>query len=347
MEMQMEAARNNAAWVEAQKIVISEDLVVAARQQLQFLFIVDQEGCLYDGPALDRAINRYNLCWLPLLARHSDSPLLEGPLIVPLDCEWIWHCHRLSPVRYKDDCETLYGKILDVAKVQSITQGSSSGKTEEIWNKMYPNEPYKLYLDGDIVQRSAAKPVGDPGCTNYDLAAAVKRQSSFFYQVSRSSMKDQCFLKEAMARYKAFLYLVRKNKSGGTSFFSVPTYDIDLMWHCHMLRPVSYCKDTTEILGEVLDHDDTDSDRKKGRKLDVGFTKTTESWEETYGRPYWKAGAMYRGCESDQGAHCISSIHEISACGGCGGGCGGSCGGGCRGGGGCRSSCGGGGGCSG
>ncbi|KAL6571851.1 hypothetical protein OROHE_002720 [Orobanche hederae] len=40
----------------------------------------------------------YNVFWLPLLANHSKSRLLEGPLVVPLDCEWIWQCHRLNPL---------------------------------------------------------------------------------------------------------------------------------------------------------------------------------------------------------------------------------------------------------
>jgi hypothetical protein len=47
------------------------------------------------------SIFRYNACWLPLLAKHLESPISEGPLVVPLDCEWIWHCHRLNPVGYQ------------------------------------------------------------------------------------------------------------------------------------------------------------------------------------------------------------------------------------------------------
>ncbi|KAL6580837.1 hypothetical protein OROMI_006760 [Orobanche minor] len=64
-------------------------------------------------------IERYNVFWLPLLANHSESRLLEGPLVVPLDCEWIWHYHRLNPVRYKSDYDEFYGKILDNQNVVS------------------------------------------------------------------------------------------------------------------------------------------------------------------------------------------------------------------------------------
>lgn len=47
-------------WLEAQKIETSVDLLAAAKQQLLFLAAVDRNRCLYDGPALERAIYRYN-----------------------------------------------------------------------------------------------------------------------------------------------------------------------------------------------------------------------------------------------------------------------------------------------
>jgi hypothetical protein len=50
-----------------------------------------------------------------------------------------------------------------------------------------------------------------------------------------------------------------------------------------------------KLLRKVLEHDDTDADRSEGKKLDVGFTETTEQFESTFGVRYWKAGCMYRG----------------------------------------------------
>ncbi|RYR50103.1 hypothetical protein Ahy_A07g036679 isoform B [Arachis hypogaea] len=85
-------------WAEAQKIIISEDLLVKAKQQLLFLAEVDRNRCLYGGSVLERATFRYKYCWLPLLAKHVETPMTQEPLVVPLDCEWIWHCHRLNPV---------------------------------------------------------------------------------------------------------------------------------------------------------------------------------------------------------------------------------------------------------
>ncbi|KAJ0233482.1 Glycine-rich domain-containing protein 2 [Hirschfeldia incana] len=276
-------------WLEAQKIEISVDLFAAAKQQLLFLAAVDRNRWLYDGPALERAIYRYNAYWLPLLAKYTESSsICEEPLVPPLDCEWIWHCHRLNPVRYKTDCEELYGRVLDNSNVLSSVNGTCKSLTETLWGRLYPTEPYDLDLD-----KSMSKT--EEKTTTYDLVSAVKRQCPFYYQVSRPHVDNEVFLQEAVARYKAFLYLIKRNRERSVKLFCVPTYDIDLIWHTHQLHALSYCKDMTEMIGKVLEHDDTDSDRSKGKKLDTGFSGTTALWEETFGVRYWKAGAMNRG----------------------------------------------------
>ncbi|XP_068312580.1 glycine-rich domain-containing protein 1-like [Pyrus communis] len=282
-------------WAEAQKIVISKDLVAAAKQQLQFLAVVDRNQHLYDGPALYKAIYRYKYCWLPLLAKYAESEVSEGPLVVPLDCEWIWHCHRLNPVHYVTDCANLYGRILVNHNIVSSIQGICKKKTEEIWIKLYPEEPYELDMSSCLSHGSAKNNYATSESTKYNLVSAVRRQIPFFYQVSRSYMNDNLFLEGAVDRYKGFLHLIKRNRERSITRFCVPTYDIDLIWHSHQLHPASYCKDLVAIMGKVLEHDDTDSDRTKGQKLDVGFSETGKQWEETFGSRYWRAGAMYRG----------------------------------------------------
>ncbi|XP_038997497.1 glycine-rich domain-containing protein 2-like isoform X4 [Hibiscus syriacus] len=282
-------------WIEAQKIEISLDIVAAAKKHLEFLAAVDRNRWLYDGPTLQRAIYRYNAYWLPLLAKCCDEMILEGPLVVPLDCEWIWHCHRLNPVRYKSDCEELYGMILDNSSVVSSLQGTCKRKTEVIWNRFYPDEPYDFDFTRASSENTSETLSGLEKHTEYDLISAVKRQSPFFYQVSREHMNNDVFIQEAVARYKGFLHLIKRNREKSIKRFCVPTYDIDLIWHTHQLHPVFYCIDLNRTLGKILEHDDTDSDRTKGKKLDVGFSGTTKQWEDTFGTRYWKAGAMYRG----------------------------------------------------
>ncbi|XP_004299821.1 PREDICTED: uncharacterized protein LOC101299090 isoform X1 [Fragaria vesca subsp. vesca] len=282
-------------WAEAQKIVLSIDLVAEAKQQLQFLAVVDRNRKLHEGPALFKAIYRYKYCWLPLLAKRIESEVTEAPLVVPLDCEWIWHCHRLNPVCYVADCETLYGRILDNQNVVSSIWGTCRKQTEQIWNKLYPHEPYEVQNNSIFSDDTSLDIHKVSESTKYDLVSAVKRQISLFHQVSGAYVKNDIFLKEAVARYKGFLHLIKRNRQLSVKRFCVPTYDIDLIWHSHQLYPAAYCKDLKTILGKVLQHDDTDSDRTKGNKLDVAFSGTTKQWEETFGSRYWRAGAMYRG----------------------------------------------------
>ncbi|CAN7019371.1 unnamed protein product [Brassica rapa subsp. trilocularis] len=282
----------NLEWLEAQKIEISIDLIAEAKKHLQFLGVVDRNRWLYDGPALKRAIYRYNAYWLPLLAKHSESSsTFEGPLVPPFDCEWVetqqwvWHCHRLNPVRYKSDCEEFYGRVLDNSGIVSSANGSCKLQTEKLWKRLYPMEPYDLDLDMAI-----SEPISPfEKCTSYDLVSAAKRQSSFYLEVSRANVDSEIIMEEAVGRYKAFLYLIKQNREKTIKLISVPTYDIDLIWHTHQLNPSSYYKDMVKIFGNILQHDDTaDSDTSEGMNLDTVFSGTTAQWEETFGQRYWK-----------------------------------------------------------
>ncbi|PKA52337.1 Nodulation-signaling pathway 1 protein [Apostasia shenzhenica] len=288
-------AEQEKEWLEAQNISISDDLVPLALKQLEFLAAVDKRRFLYGGPILERAIRRYKTCWLPLLAWFTKSAHLEGSLVVPFDCEWIWHCHRLNPVQYHRDCMEFYGRTLDCKNVQSSLQASSENLTAGKWAKFYRDEPFELDYSSPSAESKCNPHTETSSTFTYDLASAVKRQSSFYYQVCRPVMHDKRFLEGAVARYKGFLHLIKRNRESSTRCFCVPTYDVDLIWHSHQLQPLSYQKDMIELIGKILEHDDTDSDRTKGQKLDVGFSETTKQWEDTYGLRYWRAGAMYRG----------------------------------------------------
>ncbi len=44
-------------------------------------------------------------------------------------------------------------------------------------------------------------------------------------------------------------------------------YDIDIVWHSHIVNPSKYFTDMQSILGYVMNHDDTDQERTPGSKL--------------------------------------------------------------------------------
>lgn len=310
MAMESDELQQHKSWNSAQSIAFRVDLIAAAKAQLRFLAAVDRHPCLYEGPAVKRAVHRYENCWLPLLAEHGPYINAGIPLIPPLDCSWIWHCHRLNPVQYIKDCESHYGKLLDAPLITDDAD-EAANSTKLLWDCLYPQEKYDLNfkeydnvvlgeskdttLDSISPQNQEFEVLAAKGGSRkimYDLEAAVARQRSFYYQVARIHMSDERFLKVALQRYKGFLYLL---KLSNLKVFMVPTYDIDLIWHSHQRIPKAYREDMVQLLGRVLNHDDTDSDRSEGKKLDTGFNQTYEYWQRTFGVLYKRAGAMYRG----------------------------------------------------
>eukprot|EP01018_Ginkgo_biloba_P025969 Gb_06704 [translate_table: standard] len=343
MDIQQEHAIRE--WSKSQSISLRTELVSAAKQQLAFLATVDCHPCLYNGPILLVAIRRYEECWLPLLASRDGQGAPGIPLVPPLDCAWIWHCHRLSPIAYKDDCERLFGRLLDAPFVDPSMKDTAADGTAYIWKRRYPQEPYLLDLSGTTVISRDNSNLQRETRIAYDLGQAVHRQQNFYYQfsskepatcffgiqwtqkpiraaiyltvavvhltnlptgfqlhripnkhvVSGPHMTDDHYLKFAEERYKAFLHLIAKFRDNERHPFFVPTYDIDLIWHSHQLSPVAYRDDTLHLLGRVLNHDDTSEDRSLRQRLDVGFRETRELWENIFGFPYERAGAMYKG----------------------------------------------------
>ncbi|XP_024522650.1 glycine-rich domain-containing protein 1 [Selaginella moellendorffii] len=288
--MMAESEAQRSAWESAQRLKISVDLVDAAKEELEFLALVDRIPRLYEGEALNQAIHRYTSFWLPFAAAYDQNDGAKLPLVPPLDCAWVWHCHRLSPVRYAQDCKALFGKIVDAPLASPQSKDAATIETQKLWSARFPDEPFNLDVNYKSSHSSSIpEEEGRKKLAQY-LEGAVSRQKSFYYQVSQAHYLEESFLKAAEQRYKGFLYLMTL----GSTFF-VPTYDVDVMWHAHQRSPAAYHQDLIRILGTVLDHDDTDSDRTKGRKLDNGFTKTRDIWEKTYGFPYEKAGCMYRG----------------------------------------------------
>jgi len=72
-----------------------------------------------------------------------------------------------------------------------------------------------------------------------------------------------------------FLQLAKENPGR----MLVPTLDIDLIWHVHMLSPQDYHDDCLDLLGRPLSHDAT----VKQGALKQGFNDTKRLWKDAYG----------------------------------------------------------------
>lgn len=116
------------------------------------------------------------------------------------------------------------------------------------------------------------------------VIAAMMAQSKFAAKVlSMGPMViTPRFVDRAIDKYVAFLQLAKDSPNECI----VPTLDIDLIWHAHMLSPQDYETDVRCITGRLLSHDDQLGDGT----LDQAFRRTKKKWHESYGVDYVPGG---------------------------------------------------------
>ena len=277
-----------------QEIRLEElDLIGKSVLELNFLKQVDSFGFYYNEGFLRRAVKRYEKYWLPLLAKLSSNPMDDINFAPPLDIHWVWHVsrlirpnrennrsyphvfpqvHMLAPVAYSSDCQQISGRLLG-HEMQTLQRYSElREKTKERWKADYPEVPFEIGADAADEEDSWVSQI------KYNIVAAAMRQGAFYYQVSLDHYYHEDFLNDALVRYKMYLYLKSMNKET----FLVPCYDIDLIWHTHQVHPGIYQKETKNLLGFVLKHDDSVNDRSEGSKLNNADEVTRVLWYETF-----------------------------------------------------------------
>eukprot|EP00924_Labyrinthula_sp_SR-Ha-C_P012836 snap_masked-scaffold_12-processed-gene-0.28-mRNA-1 protein AED:1.00 eAED:1.00 QI:0/0/0/0/1/1/3/0/418 len=229
---------------------------------------------------------------------------LGQKLVAPLDIAWLWHVHRLVPKSYLAFCRNLVKNTgeekLSNEKVLSLFENGSemldlceegdskSNFTQQVWEKMFP--------DTDLFQMKRKNSVKEEllvlNNMQKRILSSCESQRSFLYQIFRPLFRKSEVMRSAYDDYFKFMLLIADRKSN----FTVPRYDIDLMWHSHMTgSPLSYYKSTVGIVGFHVSHDDTEEDRNEGSKLFNSFNNTVKNWKEKYGENYEKPGRGYLG----------------------------------------------------
>lgn len=304
--------------------LFSNDLVSNAKKHLQFLkdihaynqttFVssssvtnveTDPTSPLPSSVKEIESLRRYQDLWLPFVVANTTT--IQSSLIPPPDIAWLWHCHRLAPQEYTKYCETVFhGKLIIEAKPPfSFVQddemktktnvddkmASAVAHTKELWKETYPNESFFL---NKISESTIGASYTHPYLNGYDLLGSARRQTAFLWQVSGDKYACDKFLKQGVKNYEKFLKLTPQANDLG--MILVPTYQIDLMWHTHILSSISdYNKDCISIIKSHVYHDDSLTDREEGGILDVSYDATQKLWKSVYGVDYMVPGGMYRG----------------------------------------------------
>ena len=264
------------------------DIVEQLGYHIKFLQEVDDIPELKTKRYRELAAFRYEKYWLPLISTYS-KPNLVGPL----DVEWMWHCHMLAPLNYIQDCTIREGKVINHRLRNDRDRKICQERAKYIWSLMYEEEPFDLDYTQEMVEDSL-RIKHFKSCFSYDIVAASERQSSFYYNVALPHYNDRSFLENALSRYKQYIYTIKQYPDAALR----PCYDIDLVWHTHMLNPIKYRKDTTAICGGLLHHDDTSTDMSVGSKHLITGEMATEQWASLFKERFKIAGTMRRGKSS-------------------------------------------------
>ena len=269
------------------------DLLANSFKHVFFLKTLHELGVSHKRQK-NESLRRYTQLWLPLV---NDYP--EKELIPPPDIAWLWHCHRLAPRDYERYVKERFGVVLEANPPFAVHANDKNddrkvpfSPTQHLWYETYPSEPF-FQSDHDMVDDTK---VDDSSqlLSGFDLLSSTERQGTFLWQVSGERFDDIDFLNEAVENYYKFLCL--KPKAQAKRMILVPTYQIDLMWHTHILSSITlYNKDCKAIMGLTLHHDDSLNDRTEGGVLDTSYQSTKQIWLEEYGVDYHVEGGMYRG----------------------------------------------------
>jgi len=194
------------------------------------------------------------------------------------------------------------GLISDTERSQALTEWHGKyASASARWSKEF-GERYRPSSFEELGARSYLHRLGDPLLVEASKgAAAVMRQQQLQRRILTLGPKiiTLAWLRAAVDRYFGFLELARENPR----ILLVPTLDIDLIWHAHMLSPGDYRSDCDVVLGKLLKH----NDNVPAGELGSSFQHTQQLWEKKHGKPY-----VAEKPSSQRG------ISGGSACGSCG-----------------------------
>lgn len=211
------------------------DLVAAARRNVAFLRNVADSDWLHHSPNLHESIRRYDEVWMPLISDLTVDTAPPPALVPPFDIEWVWFCHSLDPVHYREYCVSRFSKIVGKPAIfDGENEDYAYNRCREIWSSRYQNEPFENESDPESEDLDASD-------VQKDLIDRVLKMRVLLSLFLEAYMSETLYLMAARRRYNKFLSLLVS--SSDVCSCLVPTVDILLIWITHMcmqLIPSTY-----------------------------------------------------------------------------------------------------------
>ncbi|XP_061363320.1 glycine-rich domain-containing protein 2 isoform X6 [Gastrolobium bilobum] len=258
------------------------DLVSAARRNIGFLRSVAYSEWLHHTPIVVEAIRRYHDLWMPLISDLTVPESIPLMILPPFDVEWVWFCHTLNPVSYREYCETRFSKLIGRAAIfDEENREYALMRCREIWSSKYPLESFENEASLDS-RDSDPMIVGG----SEDVFKEVEKQRLLCSKFAEPYRSEVVYLISARQRYKAFLYMLQRFAHESSSRL-VPTSDILLMWLTHQSYPTVYVEDLKAL---ALDGDVQKVATLSETVKEKEFEETKKLWDRAFNQPYEKAG---------------------------------------------------------
>ncbi|XP_019057067.1 PREDICTED: uncharacterized protein LOC104805899 isoform X1 [Tarenaya hassleriana] len=269
------AARSLSEISEVDAVRIGVDLVSAARRFVAFLRSVGDCQWLHHRPAIAEAVRRYDELWMPLISDLTVG--LKPPMILPpLDVEWVWLCHTLNPVSYRQYCQNRFSKLIGKPMIYNEeNEDYAVLQCKKIWDKRYPDENFTNETDQDAPEPTISM--------DEEIIALVEKQRFLCEKFCAPYMSEVVYLIAARLRYKGFLLILQK--FGDKISRLVPASDILLMWLTHQSYPTVYAEDVHDMWEDM---EKVIGVGESVEKTDLETTK--ELWDRNFNQPYEKAG---------------------------------------------------------
>ncbi|XP_057424744.1 uncharacterized protein LOC130718231 isoform X2 [Lotus japonicus] len=281
------SSRSHGEAPETATIKLRVDLVSAAKRNIELLRTVKESPWLHHAPILAEAIRRYRDLWMPLISDLTEVESSSAPLMIlpPFDVEWVWFCHTLNPVSYREYCERRFSKLIGRAAIfDEENREYALMRCREIWSSKYPFESFENEAgsdsnDSDTVAVESLS-LSDEVCREVEKQRLL---CSMFVEPFRSEL---VYLIASRQRYKAFLFVLQRFSHESSSRL-VPASDILLMWITHQSYPTVYVEDLKALALDVdLQKVVTLSETANEKEVE----ESKKLWDRAFNQPYEKAG---------------------------------------------------------
>ncbi|KAF2755125.1 hypothetical protein EJ05DRAFT_478932 [Pseudovirgaria hyperparasitica] len=130
-----------------------------------------------------------------------------------------------------------------------------------------------------------------------DLVTATIRNGVFSQKMENlgwwRSTQLPLFAPRLIEKYRRFFTLHSKaSLLSSSSLLAVPTTDVDLAWHTHLLSPAQYYNFSLQTVGRLIDH----CDKIPEAYLSQAFAQTCKKYEAAFAEPYSECICWY--CEA-------------------------------------------------